>query len=154
MALLCRFVIALVIIPLAGAASAFLFTPVRASSDSLWIWVADLGRLPEDGTPVRTAVTQHQRDVWTWQSERTLGYIFLRRVPETGDVVALSEITQYGTRVKYDCSGRRFEDPCRLDWHFDLDGKCLPDPGRSDLQKSEVQVRDGSVYIVHKHWGD
>ena len=154
MDLLCRFVIALIVVPFAVASSAFVFTPVRAGAQSPWIWVADVSKLPEDGTPVRVAALERHRDAWTWQPERNLGYVFLRRVPGTRNVVALSDITRYGTRIGYNDASRQFDDPCLIDWHFDLDGQCLPDPDRSGLLKLEVQIRDGSVYIVHKHWGD
>ena len=146
----------LVVASVAGVSTAFLMTPVRVTCRSPWVWVAEVGSIPEDGTPIRVTVVERQRDAWTWMPERKLGYVFLRRVPETDEVVALSQLTWYGAIVRYDAAIRMFDDPCRLDWHFDLDGKCLADPGWSDLLKLEVQIRDGSVYIAHKlpRWGD
>lgn len=150
------FATVLIFATVAGAGIAFVMSPVWATPPSRWRWVAEIAWLGEDGTPIRVAVTERQRDAWTWLPERILGYIFVRRNPATGEIVALSEMTKYGTQVKYDNALRMFDDPCRPTWHFDLDGKCVADPVYSDLLKLDVQVRDGSVYIVHKlpRWGD
>ena len=147
---------ALVLACVAGASSAFLMTPVRAVPRSPWVRVADVRSLPEDGTPIRMAVVEHRRDAWTSLPDQKLGFVFLRRMPATGDVVALSDVTRHGSRVSFNGATRLFDDCCWRDWHFDLDGRCLPDPGLSDLVKLDVQVRDGSVYIANKlpRWGD
>lgn len=137
----------LVCTSVASAGLAFLLSPAQSSPPSPWVWVAEIERLPEDGTPVHVKVAIPERDAWTRHPDRVLGRVFLRRVPGTDTVVALHSITRYGSSVEYDVEAGQFHDRRCWGFRFDMDGKCVDPHPHYDLLKLGVQIRDGRVYI-------
>jgi hypothetical protein len=131
----------------ASVGFAFLLTPAQLSPPSPWVWFAEIGTLPEDGTPVHVKVAIPERDAWTRHLDRVLGRVFLRRVPGTDAVVALHSITRYGSSVEYDVEAGLFHDRRCWGFRFDMDGKCVDPHPHSDLLKLDVQICEGRVYI-------
>jgi hypothetical protein len=129
----------------AGAGLAFLLAPAWTPPPPAWLRVAEISELPTDGTPIRVAVAVADRDAWTRRPNRVLGHAFLRRVPTTGEVIALNSVTQYGASVEFEHEIGALCDRGCWGLCFDLEGRCLD--GFWDLLKWKVQTNDGSVYI-------
>ena len=142
--------VAICVLTLALPGAAFVLAPSRTQQKVAWLRVASYSSLPQDGTPQFTPVLLDRHDAWTRQPAQTIGHVYLRRIPETGQVVALHTHTRHGVIVMYDDVKRLFRCAC---WgtEFDLDGKVLdnawsPD-SRDDIPRIEVKVLGSEVVV-------
>lgn len=137
---------------LSTAAFAFLTSPLREPPPPDWFAVSRLSALPDDGRPLRVAVTVSRRDAWTRQPDETLGYVFLRRKPETSEVVGLraEHHSLFRIAVEYDDSARLFRSRC---WKvaFDLEGREVEDGGRppigDEMEQLSVRLVGDEVWV-------
>jgi hypothetical protein len=133
MAFLC---IAVVAVP----GGAFLLHPSLEPEDP-WLWVACRSSLAEDGSPRLTRV---------YARGEIIGAVFLRRVPDTGAIVALSRRhSRYGLQLDFDGKCRVFRCPWNVT--FDLDGSLRERAKYSglteDLRCVELAVEGDDVFI-------
>lgn len=139
-------------VPIAAPCVAFVVKPWRERREAEWLRVSSLSSLPREGTPCMIAVRMARRDAWARFPEETVGTVFLRRAPETGNVIALSSIHwPGGSCVEYDDTHRRFRSTC---WRveFDVDGQMLVPDEHSGLAESMPQIpaksEGGDVHIL------
>jgi hypothetical protein len=135
-----------------GMAGAAFLVPPAPGPPPAWMVVAPLAAVPLDGTPRRFPVRADRTDAWTYHpGDRTLGRVFLRRRPESGEVIALrADHHRYRIGVRYDAGEGLFRSEC---WHvrFDLDGREVAGEGRTplgeDLQRLPVRLAGGQVLV-------
>src|SRR5690606_33776313 len=89
-------------------------------------------------------------NAWGQHSPKLRGNVFLRRLPNSDRIVALSARSPWlQCLLRYDEQEECFICPCHLHEHYGLDGLRLSSnhtPG--DLESLEVKVCDGQVWVL------
>lgn len=137
-----------IVLAIAVPCGAFLISPLRHETKTLWPVVATLSELNDQGTPQRFPVFVPCRNAWTRLPDSFAGDVFLRRVPETGEIVALdAQDWPMGMNVDYDENRRCFRCRCwGLD--FDLNGAPMQDWGsKHSMPSVAVRVIDDVISV-------
>ena len=121
---------------------AFLTGSALAARKADWVNVGSHASLPDDGTPELVIVRVTRTDAWTRLPDEVIGRVWLRRVPDTAEVVALHHYhLRSGAGVVFDDAKRVFRSQC-WDLEFDLDGKPLqasrPNDGMGPIEAKMV----------------
>lgn len=132
-----------------GVGVMFLTPRLEAAPTEFWFALAV--QLPADGEPVRVTIKSPQRDAWMRLSDRVLGHIFVRQLPN-GQILALRAEHHGDHRipVAYDEAARVFRSCC---WgtRYDLNGKEFAEKGRyplgEDMERLPTWVGDGAVWV-------
>jgi menaquinol-cytochrome c reductase iron-sulfur subunit len=132
---------------LAGLVSAL--NPLRQKSQAgVFLRLASLETLPEDGTPRKFPVVLDRTDAWNRFPKEPVGAVFLRRVKDK--VEAIHVVCPHaGCFIVYDAAKNTYFCPCH-NGNFDLTGKRLDSnsPSPRDLDTLEVEIRDGTEVWV------
>lgn len=118
-----------------------------------FIAVADLKKLPDDGTPVRFVIRADKTDAWNLSKNQTIGSVYLRKMP--GDqVIAFNDTCPHlGCKVEYQAGNHSFLCPCHAS-AFELDGKPtnkIP-PRGLDVLESRVDADDGKIWVKYEEF--
>lgn len=106
--------------------------------------VARLDALPE-GTPVKVDVVAEARDAWMRSPPRRVGAVWVVR--RGSDVTAWTVVCPHlGCAVDYRGDTARFVCPCH-DSVFDRGGRRVSGPSPRDLDRLEVRVENGDVFV-------
>jgi nitrite reductase/ring-hydroxylating ferredoxin subunit len=136
-------ILAAVALPGAG----FLFLGWRNLEANEWYRI-DCAALPEDGTPRLRPVHFAQQDGWALLPEKTVGHVFVRRAPETGEIMALETRHSRGMAVVYDADKGVFRCPC---WgvEFDLNGRVIDSDSSPTMSIRQLKTKEwrGEVYV-------
>ena len=130
---------ALFVVPVFAAFGVF-FDPLRSrkrqvegepvNPDDAFVRITSLGMLPADGVPRPYTVKKDSWDGWTFHPDQRVGTVYLRRLPDSDDVVAFNaECPHAGCMVSYRAAQQDFRCPCH-DSAFQIDGERVdPLPG-------------------------
>lgn len=112
-----------------------------------WLRAGELSDLPADGTPHRIVLRFGTQDAWTTYSDQTAGEVFLRRSLDGNRVTAIKAICpDNDCPLVFEPAKRQFRDLCH-DSTFDLDGKLLSGPSVFDLDRLEVVLGGGKIWL-------
>ncbi len=129
----------------------FLLDTARADTAAPWVRVTDLSSLPADGVPRRFQVMHREPNAWERQPAECIGTVFLRRMPQTGQIRALRGEFGHGSPVEYDAEANEFRDCC-WDVRCDVDGKPLNVPeAMGRILPLPVRVENGALYVDVSH---
>lgn len=126
---------------------AFLASPPSEREPPEWVKVTTLSLLPADGVPRRFLVSVACFDTWERLPDKTIGTVFLRRVPTSGEVLGLQGEYYLGSPVEFDVEAQVFRDVC---WGMqcDINGKRIHSIARmGDIERVRVVIREKSVYV-------
>lgn len=110
--------------------------------------LADVPDLARGEAPLRATVTaSEQRDAWSRNEATRLGSVWLGRgLSGNDDITCLSTLCPHaGCGVDFDESRRLFVCPCHSST-FALDGTRREGPAPRDLDRLDVEVKDGVVH--------
>jgi Rieske Fe-S protein len=123
----------------------------KQSSQGLWVKVALVSAIPDDGSPRRFPIIADQVNAWTKQPGQSIGAVYLRKNPGSPNVEALNVVCPHaGCLVDYQQGDTTFLCPCH-DSRFALDGKIASagSPSPRGLDQLETEVRAGSEVWVN-----
>lgn len=131
----------------------YLLSPVQkrresdATSGDPTFPVAQLDEIPDvtqGGAPLRaTVMASGLRDAWNRLDGVRLGSVWLLRRKDT--VTCLSTVCPHaGCSIDFDAARQGFACPCHSS-RFDLEGKRSEGPSPRDMDRLEVEVKDGEV---------
>lgn len=139
------------IVPGAAGVAYYLSPAARKSSDggTDMIPVASVSDLPTDGQPVRFAVVaKEKRDAFTVYRDVPIGSVYL--CSKDGGVVAFNDTCPHlGCKVDYQGDRQQFYCPCHTS-AFDLEGRKTNAIPPRDLDRLDVEVRDGVAYVKYQ----
>jgi len=131
------------------AGIAVAFDPLVERNAPEWVAVTMFESLPADGMPRRFPVILPQSDAWAKLPGEVVDFVFLRRLQESGELIALR--ATYGRvhwLVEFDAEAGTFDVPCLIDFRFDINGrKVSPIPEEAGLERVQFHVASGMVYI-------
>lgn len=141
-------------VPAAVAGMLAFLNPLREKAQAgRLVRVANLGALPEDGTPQRVTVVAERINAWTHSNE-AVGAVFLRRVGDK-TVEAIHVVCPHaGCFVEYKASEKVFFCPCHRA-SFELGGKRkdADSPSPRDLDTLAVEIRNGvEVWVKFENY--
>jgi Rieske Fe-S protein len=141
-------VIGLLLVAVVSPGVAVFLGPL-GTTEPPWFVVASLDRVLSSGEPELFLVTPSQQDAWQKHEAEPIGAVYLRRLPESGQIVALDAVSPWlGCLLKYDVGRRCFFCTCHCHEDFDLDGRCLgSNPSPRDLDSLDVKVEGGDVIV-------
>lgn len=124
---------------------------MRGADAEGFLQVANLTELPDDGTPLRFALSADKIDAWNLFRNQTIGTVYLRKL--AGTVVAFNDTCPHlGCKVDYKASNKTFFCPCHAS-AFSLDGEktnAIPPRGLDTL---EVKVdADSRVWVKYQNF--
>jgi hypothetical protein len=123
----------------------------ETTTDDAWRPIAPLASLPDDCTPRRFPWFRQDRDAWIRHPDRLAGAVFLRRVPGSDEVLALSA-THHATHkvpLRYNRERGVYESACWLDHTYSPAGRYLgTTPDAEDLARYDVRVVGGYVCVA------
>lgn len=137
---------AIVVLVPTGVGLATLFDPLRRKGGAIvFVRVASLSALPEDGTPREIAIVADRQDAWNKFPQVRIGAIYLRRTAPD-KVEALNVVCPHaGCFVNYLPEKREYLCPCHNSL-FALDGAIRdpksPSPRRLDLLETKIVGED------------
>ena len=135
--------LAAIAVPGAG----FMSSKVREQNTDSWVRVTTLESLPNDGTPRMFPIRRVPRDGWDLLPERTVGHVYLRRIPKTDTVRALKTFHTRGSNVVYDEQKHVFRCVC-WDLEFTPDGPPVNDHGPPCvIEQLESKTHQGDVFV-------
>lgn len=110
--------------------------------------VAQIDEVPDvsqGAAPLRaTVIASGQRDAWNRLDTVKLGSVWLAR-RGGGEVTCLSTVCPHaGCSIDYDATQKSFVCPCHAS-RFDLDGTRRDGPSPRDMDRLEVELKDGEV---------
>jgi menaquinol-cytochrome c reductase iron-sulfur subunit len=133
---------------------AVLYQPLR-ELPAEWCLVTELERLPASGEPIRYPLLQVSRDAWETHAPQPVSSAYLRRLPNSDRVVALSAMSPWSAchlvfNQEQDC----FSSCCHLHDDYDLLGRRLGSdhPARRDMDQLETVIRDGQVWVKYEQF--
>ncbi len=140
-------IIGLLLIAACAPGLAVLLDPIRSTTPP-WYTVTLLDRIPLNGEPKWFPVMVSRSDAWENHPAQPVGSVYLRRLPDTGEVVALSSLSPWlGCQVEYDDEQVCFRYPCHCE-EYDLDGRRVgANPAPRDLDALDVVVHDNKVLV-------
>jgi hypothetical protein len=112
----------------------------------VWYFVSRIDELSQDGTPQQAVVRVARRNAGTRLPEETVGRVYLRRIPETGELIALRTVHSRGSSVLYDDEKRVFRCGC-WDIEFDLNGNERDGRFSAVISQVKVKVEGGEVFV-------
>ena len=114
-----------------------------------WSLVTTLDKLPASGEPKLYLLTYRSRNAWENRAPRPMGSVFLRHLPDTERVVALSAISPWmACQLKYNEEQNCFSCVGHLHEDYDLLGRRLGShPASRDMDALDVEVRDGKIWV-------
>lgn len=154
----------LLVVPLVSGL-AVLFDPLRrrvrevdgkpVPADDEFVRVTTLDLLPADGVPRPFTVKKDIWDAWNFYPDQRVGTVFLRRMPDSDEVVALNATCPHlGCPVGFRVGQNRFHCPCHNSG-FEVDGQRIdPMPGGKTnpapraLDGLEVEVTEQGDVLV------
>ena len=119
--------------------------------------LASLAELPEDGTPRKFSVIADRTDAWNRFPNEPIGAVYLRRTSDKADpVVALQVICPHaGCSVEYKASaeGGKFFCPCHSA-SFGLSGQRLDktSPSPRSLDTLEVKIENSEILVKFQNF--
>jgi len=144
------------LVPL-GAGLFTLLDPIfRKSRDSASLKIAPLDALPADGVPRRFPVIDDRVDAWSGYPAQPIGAVYLRRMPETGEVYAFNAVCPHlGCSVEFNRTASEeglFKCPCHnSDFLVDgdrVDPKTSPSPrGLDSLEIDQDKLAAGEIWV-------
>ncbi len=148
-------IIALVLIAVGTPGVAVLLDPLKHTT-APWQVVTTLDRIPSDGTPKLFPVTRSQRDAWASRPTQTLGSVYLRRLPDSEQIVAIGAVSPWlGCPIEYLDEFKCFRCPCHHHEDYDLEGHRIgASPAPRDLDTLEIAVRDDEVLVKWQPTGE
>jgi menaquinol-cytochrome c reductase iron-sulfur subunit len=109
--------------------------------------VASVNALVAGGPPIQVPIIADQKDIWTVEPNQPIGAVYLRKT-EKGEVECLNAICPHaGCFVAYSAEKKLFLCPCHTSSFTDNGARILPSPSPRDMDKLEVDVKDGDVYV-------
>ena len=112
-----------------------------------WLPATELDQLPADGTPRMFTVYRSGRDAWSRAQPQPVTAVYLRRLPDSGQITALPMVLPCGCFLRYSAELQRFQCPCHHE-DFDLEGRRIDgNPLAHDLEPFPVTVEAGVIYI-------
>jgi menaquinol-cytochrome c reductase iron-sulfur subunit len=141
---------ALLAAPLAGLRVWLQPLRKQKSSQGLWVKVALLSAIPDDGSPRRFPIIADQVNAWTKQPNQSIGAVYLRKNPDSRQVEALNVVCPHaGCLVDYQQGDTTFHCPCH-DSRFALDGAIASagSPSPRGLDQLVAEVRSGTEVWV------
>jgi hypothetical protein len=132
-----------------GTAGAIFLSAPLQQPRFVWVAVAKLSSLPEDGQPQLVRIYVPHQDAWTRLADELAGAVFLRRTANAEGIVALQSFHSHlQIMVEYDKSKRQFHSTC---WRvsFDLDGKVVDTalPRVENIESLPAKIVDDQVLI-------
>lgn len=114
--------------------------------------VTTLKDLPDDGTPVRFGIVADKYDAWNLDKNKTIGSVYLRKMPEN-QVIAFNDTCPHlGCKVEYQAGNHSFLCPCHAS-AFQLDGAAtnkIPPRGLDTLEaKTDAE---GRVWVKYQEF--
>ncbi|HEY5316198.1 MAG TPA: Rieske 2Fe-2S domain-containing protein [Pirellulales bacterium] len=139
------------VVPVASGLAVFLDPLRRRQGLHEPIRVATLDALPDDGMPRLFPVIADRDDAWTRYVNQPVGAVYLRRLPGSSTVQALSATCPHaGCFVELKEERKQFQCPCHTS-AFQLDGHrvmpCVAPRGMDEL-KCEVVTRDKEQQVL------
>ena len=110
-----------------------------------WISAGPLENYPI-GVPTLFSFTRTQINGWE-KTANSYGVFILRNSEAEEDILALSNVcTHLSCRVNWDEARGEYTCPCH-DAQFDVDGKVLGGPPPRPLDRYEIKVEEGNIFI-------
>lgn len=124
---------------------------MKGATEDGYLPVAHLAELPEDGTPLRFALSADQVDAWNLFRNQTVGTVYLRRIGD--NVIAFNDTCPHlGCKVDFKPSSESFYCPCHAS-AFDLDGHRTNKIPPRDLDSLETRVDDSQrVWVKYENF--
>ncbi|MBI1345458.1 Rieske 2Fe-2S domain-containing protein [bacterium] len=124
---------------------------MRGADAEGYLPVANLTELPDDGTPLRFALSADKLDAWNLFRNQTIGTVYLRKL--AGQVIAFNDTCPHlGCKVDYKAATQTFFCPCHAS-SFKLDGErenLIPPRGMDTL---EVKVDlENRVWVKYENF--
>lgn len=127
-------------------AFAYVTTALRQSDVETRLPVTTLSELPGDGTPLGRFVRQPFRNGWVKYDSRIVDFVFVRRHPQTNDVMAFHP-NVYLLTVRYVPTLKKFRTNCWGGILYDLDGHEEGDRAIGDLIRLPLNVVGDDVFV-------
>jgi menaquinol-cytochrome c reductase iron-sulfur subunit len=132
-------VAAIVGIPVIG----YILSPLLATSTSQWREVGAIGDFHTEQT-VLTIFSAVRQDGWVQQEQRIP--IYVRRIAESQFLVLSPQCTHLGCMTQWNGSAHEFLCPCHAGV-FDADGKNIAGPPPRPLDRYEVKLENGRLFV-------
>jgi len=124
----------------------YLFWPPIAKKKEDWVEVGDLAQLPER-IPEERSFQRMRKDGWKLTSEKAS--VLVTRT-SNNEVVAFSPVcTHLGCSVRWAPDRDSFYCPCHNST-FAVDGKVTGGPAPRPLDRYEVKVEKGKIFVGHE----
>lgn len=147
----------LVVPPVVAGIGTLLDPVLRGGQGHQFLRVAALSAVPDDGVPRSFPVIADRVDAWTTQANQPVGRVFLRRLPGTETIEAVSATCPHaGCLVDFRPERKQFQCPCHTS-AFEADGARVPPcPSPRDLDRLACEVRgDGdqrSIFVEYVNY--
>ena len=123
----------------------------RRGAAAAFLPVTELAAVPDDGLPRRFPVVTDRIDAWTGFAAEPIGAVYLRRLPGSGAVEALSATCPHaGCFVEIESQSRCFRCPCHNS-RFELDGGIVA-PSPSPRAMDGLECRVGANGAIAVKW--
>jgi menaquinol-cytochrome c reductase iron-sulfur subunit len=124
-------------------AAIYLLMPLRARKPDEWVEAGDVGQLPVR-TPEEMIFRRNRMDAWKVTSELASAWVV--RLSEKEIVAYSPQCTHLGCAYHWDGRTGRFLCPCHGST-FSLDGQVLSGPAPRPLDRYQVKVSDGKLFL-------
>lgn len=113
--------------------------------------VAMLTELPDDGTPLRFALSADQIDAWNLFKDQTIGTVYLRKIE--GQVIAFNDTCPHlGCKVDFKPADRIFYCPCHAS-AFSLDGEKTNQIPPRNMDRLETRVdEENRIWVRYENF--
>lgn len=132
--------------------------PLRQKGQAgVFMRLASLAELPEDGTPRKFSVVADRTDAWNRFPNEPIGAVYLRRTSDKADPVEALQVVcpHAGCSVEYKTSadGGKFFCPCHSA-SFGLSGQRLDktSPSPRSLDTLEVKIENAEVLVKFQNF--
>lgn len=124
---------------------------MQGATEDGYLKVATLAELPDDGTPLRFALSADQIDAWNLFKDQTIGTVYLRKIE--GQVIAFNDTCPHlGCKVDYKPADGTFFCPCHAS-AFSLDGKKTNLIPPRDMDSLETRVdAENRVWVKYQNF--
>lgn len=133
---------------------AVLFQPQRKMPEQ-WCLVTALASLPASGEPKHYSLMQVTRDAWEFRDPKPVSIVYLRRHPNTDQVLALSALSPWSSCwLNFNEELNGFSSCCHLHDDYDLLGRRLGanHPAQRAMDRFETMVYEGEVWVRYEYF--
>ncbi|MFN3322259.1 MAG: ubiquinol-cytochrome c reductase iron-sulfur subunit [Bryobacteraceae bacterium] len=128
---------------LALPAAVYLLVPPRSRRGEDWVEVGDISQL-RDGAPEEVVFRRDRVDGWKTLNEKATAWVV--KMPDLQVVAFSPQCTHLGCAYHWDERNHEFLCPCHTST-FSIDGKVLTGPAPRPLDRYEVRVDNGKLWL-------